>query len=658
MTKGVSTSEEERAPIALAASFTLGPVTDFLASLANALAWPAAIRAVPYGRFAAQLSDGGGAFWAPASLRMILMRPIDLGDDLAVARDLIVQAVRDHDDGAPLHIIVGHEDAQAERGFGEDIRHALSKSDYIDIVCASDLFVAQSVTDTFDDLTNKTGHLPYTEEGMVVLGLHLAREADKRLRPPLKLIAVDGDHTLWQGVLGEDGIDGITLKEGHHALQVRLKEAAGRGVILALLTKNEDRDIRALFDQRSDFPLDISDFLAIEAGWQEKSQALSRIAASHGVGQDAILFLDDSPVECARLQEALPGVLTIRVPEVGPATSFLDALWLLDWQTATADDEKRVARLRQEAVRRQARTESSNLVSFFDTLGLEIDVFTPDREEIVRLAQLSQRTNQFNSTLLRLTETDLVSRSRAPDSILRGVRVRDRFGDYGIVGLVVGQVTDDQLTLDLLCLSCRVLGRGVEHHLVRQVAKETDASSLLIRHITAPRNAPFRQFLAHLSGQKLPPEGQVELSAEAVKSLEFDPAQEADASEAVLAPVTSDKLGRGETYERIAWAAHDNTLPLDLFRSPRDRESIDIAFSPARGPQEQKLAGIWQDVLGVSRIGRDDPFTVLGGKSLHLVRIHARLVREMGIDLPMADLFRFSTIADLTAHLAGPKTAV
>ncbi|WP_158548414.1 HAD-IIIC family phosphatase [Parvularcula marina] len=644
---GADIGDSTRAPIALAASYTLGPVLDHLSHLAGELGWPVDIRAVPYGRFAAQLSDAEGSFWAPASRRFILLRPQDIEDDEA----LTVSAVWQAEDGIPLCILIGHDDPAAENATASRLKEKFHSEAHIDIVPARHVFDGFGIGDPGDELTNRTGHLPYTESGMAALALYMARIIDGALRPPVKLIAVDGDNTIWGGVLGEDGVGGVRLDEGHLELQQRLKSAAARGVILTLLTKNESTDIRALLLGRSDFPLGKEDFFEVNAGWGEKSAHLARLAATHGVGQEAILFLDDNPVELARMREAMPGVLTVGVPEDGPSHAYLDGLWPFDQGTATTDDEKRVRRLREEAGRQAEKAKSGDLDSFYATLGLRVEMFTPGTGDVARIAQLSQRTNQFNSSLLRLTEGDVASRLEKPGAVLRAVNVADRFGDYGLVGLVIGDLNGGTLSLDLFCLSCRVLGRGVEHDLLRQLMADTGARTLRIRHVTGPRNAPMRRFLDRLEGSDLPEEGWLDLSTEEISQLRFDPAEETGDGDDLIAAAEAGMEGRGAAYQRFAFAAHEGTPVAALSAEQQTRPMLETTFQSPRGDTEVALSKIWQDVLGIEQIGRTDSFTALGGKSLHLVRIHARMTREMEVEIALADLFRFPTIEALARHL-------
>lgn len=647
----------ERAPIRVAASFTAAPILSRAAHIGRLLDWPAELTETPYGRFAVHLADPEGAFWAKASGRAIFWRPEDLGGDLAEAVRTLSTAIRNFHDGGPLLIVTGAATDIEEEAATDALSRALGPVPGLEVACAYEAGRAYGLADMRDSLTDEAGHIPYTEDGMAALGQAFARWGDGLLRSPVKLIAVDADNTLWQGVLGEDEATGLALPEGYADLQRRLKAAAEAGVILALLTKNDDADIREVFEQRTDFPLSTDDFLAIRAGWDDKAGQLRQLLDDYGLGENAAFFLDDNPVECAMMRGALPEVVTVRLPEEGPQAAFLDHLWPLDRREVTKDDLARLDRYRQEEERVGEKRRARSLDEFFASLDLQVELFTPDAETIPRLAQLSQRTNQFSTTLRRLSEADLRTALDAPHGFVRGVKVADRFGDYGVVGLLFGERHEQELSLDLWSLSCRVLGRGVEEEILRRLPEEAGAESVAFAHVMGPRNQPARDSLARLSGYPLQEQGEINVSAQRLSQMVFEPgeaARQAPADQGHASEGFPDsEESRGEVYERIALSGLEPSTLAHLFKTIRGRPDLDTAFEAPQGATERAVAGIWSDVLGVEGIGRRDDFHALGGRSLDLVRIHARLVRDLDAKMTLADLFRFPTIADLSAFLDG-----
>ena len=289
---------------------------------------------------------------------------------------------------------------------------------------------------------------------------HLARSLCGRTR---KALVLDLDNTLWDGILGEDGPEGIaaagTLRgEAYGGFQKVVKQLGSQGVLLAVSSKNDEGPVLEVLRGHPDMALRERDFVSVEAGWRPKDGALARIARRLGIGADALVFADDSPAEREQVRLGLPEVAVVPLDDE-PAlhvTRLLRDGWF-DTLTLTREDRARTGRYREEGERRALRERAGSHEDFLRELRVGVELGPPRPHEYARLAQLTQRTNQFNLTGLRLRQHEL-----AAVPLLLAARSTDRFGDNGLVGAVAGRYADDGLHLDNLWLSCRVLARGIE----------------------------------------------------------------------------------------------------------------------------------------------------------------------------------------------------
>ncbi|MGW0030970.1 amino acid adenylation domain-containing protein [Streptomyces sp. NPDC003314] len=366
----------------------------------------------------------------------------------------------------------------------------------VDLPAAAERF---GLTRWEDPAAYALGRVPYTEEFFAVAATEIARRLLAGLLPSYKVIAVDADNTLWRGVVGEDGPLGVEVDEAAAAVQRLLLRKRSEGVLLVLVSKNAEADARAVFDTHPGMLLDWDHFAAVRADWAPKSRNLRDIAEELSLGLDSFVFLDDSPAECAEVTAALPQVLTLRLPEDRAEHAlFLEHVWAFDSAVVTEDDRRRADRYRTERARREHESAAPSVEAFLEGMELEA-FFTPVAEdERERAAQLTRRTNQFNLSGLRLTADRFAARLAEPGRAAHVVRVRDRFGDHGLTGVVLSTLNGTVLELDNVLLSCRVLGRTVEEAVLaglRTVCEETGASVLRARFTATERNEPARAFL-------------------------------------------------------------------------------------------------------------------------------------------------------------------
>src|SRR5450432_2934791 len=226
----------------------------------------------------------------------------------------------------------------------------------ITLISAKELVELYPVDIVDDPESNRQAHIPFTPEYWTAVGTMLARKARTLLSQPYKVIAVDADNTLWGGIVGEAGPAGVRMDQEWLALQKRLRQLKAQGLLLALVSKNEELDVAKVFE-RKDMALRRDDFVAWKVNWSRKSDNLAALAKELELGLDSFIFLDDNPVECAEVAAHLPQVTTLLLPaDAQQIPDFLRHVWALDLRTATAVDEKRTELYQQQSQRNQLRS--------------------------------------------------------------------------------------------------------------------------------------------------------------------------------------------------------------------------------------------------------------------------------------------------------------
>ena len=292
-----------------------------------------------------------------------------------------------------------------------------------------------------------------------------------------KCLILDLDNTLWGGVLGEDGIDGIKLGGDYHGKaysywQRSLLELARKGVILAICSKNNEADVIEAWEKNPAMVLKREHFSALRINWQDKATNISALAQELNIGLDSMVFLDDNPTERELVRQLLPEVEVPDFPEkpylLMPFFKQLVEKYFRIYKV-TEEDKAKTEQYRANAMRHAEQTRFADLDSYLYSLDIAIDVIPADDHNLPRIAQMTQKTNQFNLTTRRYEEADVRQRLDKGWHIFC-ISVSDRFGENGITGTIFLEPIDDlTVNIDTLLLSCRILGKGIEEAFVKTV---------------------------------------------------------------------------------------------------------------------------------------------------------------------------------------------
>lgn len=307
-----------------------------------------------------------------------------------------------------------------------------------------------------------------TEELLAEYAREVSALARALLGRPKKCLVLDLDNTLWGGVLAEDGAAGITVGgdlEGaaFAGFQRLVRQLGAQGVLLAVSSKNDLDEVRAVLREHPDMVIREEDLVLVNANWRPKDENLTEIAQSLNLHPDAFVFMDDSAFECDLVQRRHPGTGVVRAD--GDPALHAEQLLAGDWfavRTLTSTDRERSRSYRAGVERQSFLARSPSLDDFLRNLDLHVELRPPREHELTRLSQLTLRTNQFNQTTVRLDLPELRRLVADPSALVLAIASRDRCGDDGIVGAVLARRAGEAQVLDNFLLSCRVFSRGIE----------------------------------------------------------------------------------------------------------------------------------------------------------------------------------------------------
>ncbi|GIJ73873.1 hypothetical protein Voc01_087900 [Virgisporangium ochraceum] len=638
--------------IAIVANFTAQPLSEPLAFWLSALRMKAEIAFAEYNQiFQALLAGNGPLTTNRSGANVILVSLGEWRDESGGLVDDLVHAIRSCADRAPVpHLVVCcPADVSTDDGVAEKHLEAAFAGDArVRVLTEDDVRRQYPVAARFDPYGNSTAHVPYTPAMFAALASVTVRALHAAVTPRPKVIVVDADNTLWDGVVGEDGVGGVVVGPARRAFQEFLLDQRAAGRLLALCSRNVGSDVLDVLSGHPDMVLRPGHLAAMRVNWAPKSANLHEIAAELSLGVDSFVFLDDNPVECAEVAAGCPGTLALPLPADAEAVvPFLRHCWPLDVADVTAEDRERADRYRAERDRDRARADAPSLESFLATLDLVVDVRPLGDADLARAAQLTRRTNQFNLTTVRRGPAELAS---LPDGLRCDVvEVRDRFGDYGQVGVVVTGTEGDALVVETFLVSCRVLGRGVEHRILTTLLGRARAAGLTrVRLPFEPteRNLPALRFLESLPARRVDTStgARFELPATAEVAPRYTDDGPETAPDAVTVVEAPDA---GVDWARVATTLATAEQVLAAVEAHRTTSESTVVTDD---PVEAAVAAIWARLLDFPPRSVHDSFFDLGGHSMLIVRFATAVRDELGVELAIDELFTTAfTVADI-AH--------
>jgi FkbH-like protein len=434
----------------------------------------------------------------------------DLGNLLDVLRSRCNASILLPTLDVPVYPRAGILDAQALWGdraavdaFNRSLREMAAAQTGVYIVDVEALAGRFGRARWYDDQKWNLARLPFAADALMEIAREYMRYVHVLSGRLCKVIAVDLDNTLWGGVVGEDGLDGIRLVSGHGGaayLEVQrvLLDLYGRGILLAICSKNNIDDAMAVLERHPSMLLRPTHFAAVRINWEDKAQNLREIADELNLGLDSIAFVDDNPAERDRVLQELPEVHVLDLPE-NPLhyAQTIRQFPYFERLAVSTEDRERSRYYAEERQRREIRRVTTSIEDFYRSLDMEVEIGEADSKSIARIAQLTQKTNQFNLTSRRYSEQEISALRQQMQWRVYWLRSRDRFGDNGIVGVAIAKLDATTCLIDTLLLSCRVIGRTIEAAMLAEIAEEArghGARFLRGYFIPTAKNAPAKDF--------------------------------------------------------------------------------------------------------------------------------------------------------------------
>lgn len=506
--------------VVVAATFTAEPLASSLKLWSRAFGVSASVEFAPYNQLPQTLLSPDSLFGRnDTGVNLVLARPEDLLAGPEQTREQavadVLDAISQFAERSPGTLVVGtlppvvspffsldRQSVERGRALWQSRLDRMPGIEVLDFAAVVGRLGSDAARSTDMEVVARA---PYSPAAYRELGIEIARSLRRRVTAPAKVLALDADGVLWGGVIAEDGIDGVHLGPDHpgrafQLFQQHVIELKQRGVLLVLVSRNAEADVWEMFDRHPGMQLQRSDFAAARINWQPKSQNLRELAAELNLGLDAFVFVDDDPSNRLEVEANAPGVVVVPLsPDAADYCQTLSRLWCFDAAAVTDEDRDRTAMIQEEQLRQEGRAAAGGLTSYLASLELVVEMREAAPSDLPRIAQLTQKTNQFNLSLKRRSLAEVQAVARTAQVFV--ISARDRFGDYGLVGVCIltpARTQSGEFEFDTFLMSCRALGRGIEEAVlygVRMALEGEGATRLLAPLVEGPRNQPIREFL-------------------------------------------------------------------------------------------------------------------------------------------------------------------
>lgn len=373
--------------------------------------------------------------------------------------------------------------------------------------------------------------MPYSRDGLAIVSNEIDRVLSTAFESRKKIIALDLDNTLWGGVIGEDGINGIELsdhKEGqrYYDFQRQILEMKNRGIVLGIVSKNNEEDAEKAIQEHPSMLLRDNDFVSRKINWDNKAQNLKSMGKELNLTEGGFIFIDDNPVERETVKGECPEILVPDFPEdTTELLSFAEEIWFNNCRPlrVLGEDLEKTKMYQNEAKRKYEQETSLNLDDYIKKLEMVVDIHRMQPEEKDRTVQLIGKTNQFNLTTKRYTSAEIDAIEADDNNVIYVVHSSDKYGDNGLISVIILNKIEEQIVIDSFLMSCRVMGRKLENVIINELAsyyKKTFKSA----YIETTKNAPVKELYERLGFELLSDDGnqkKYEFNAEKYERKDF-----------------------------------------------------------------------------------------------------------------------------------------
>ncbi len=549
---------------------------------------------------------------------------------------------------------VSQEDLQHLNQFYQILEEAECEMSQLKVLTPEHFHQFYSELRPGDPKAFEVGRTPYNDSGFTAIGSACFRAMYARKQTPIKVIVLDCDNTLWDGVIGEDGLEGIRITPPFKALQKFMLNQMKQGRLICLASKNKHEDVMMVLERSTEMVLRPEHIVDTAINWAPKSENIRILAERLGLGLNSFLFIDDNPCEIAEVRTQLPAVLALELPQDhNSIPSFLNHIWTLDVTSHTNEDQRRTELYRNHSKRERLRSEMPNLKLFLEKLDLKVDIHEPEDYELERLIQLSRRVNQFHTSLFRL-DPETYKDYRNEGGRVWVAHVADRFGNYGLCGVMLAKPLESRLHVDAMMLSCRALGRGVENKMLdflNQRVQSLALKELGISFKLGPRNQPAQLFLETLLGYKLKKDGVHVLPTTRGRLLDPVDTSKKDKPSQTRKSSILYTSHVPETVREIATSLSTTEGVLKAIESQTKFQPSNRNIRLPRSTTEERLAGLWSQLLFIESVGIDDNFFELGGTSLLAVKMVSRLAQLFPVNLTLDEVLEAGSLEALASFI-------
>ena len=513
--------------LAVSATFTSEPIKDFVIWWGKESGMDIEVKFCPYNQIFQELLDKASLTSTNTGVNLLLVRfedwiRDDRGSDQKKCEKLestfreVIKILKAKQKKIPYFVakfpISNHSSLSRPLiNYMEDLtirwQDTLEKMDSIYLVDFTEIAEMYSIDEVFDAVKDREGHLPFSDEFYAAMGTIITRKIHALYSPVYKAIVLDCDNTLWRGICGEDGPLGVSVDKEYRELQKFMLRKYKEGMILLLCARNNEIDVWDVFEKNKKMLLKKGHFVTWRINWGPKSENIKELADELNLGIDSFIFVDDDPVECSEVAANCPEVLTLQLPEKPHEIPILlKQTWAFDRLKTTKEDKTRSQMYVEEKRRSLVQEKMPSLEDFLKSLELKVSMELITPEQVPRAAQLTQRTNQFNLSTIRRTEEDIKLMLQEKGIRCWVIDVKDKFGDYGLVGVVIAAEKERYLFIDTFLLSCRVLGRRVEDNILaclKEYAQKKGFHEIKAKFRMTKKNIPFLEFLERTSWKKV-----------------------------------------------------------------------------------------------------------------------------------------------------------
>lgn len=510
----------------------------------------------------------------------------------------------------------------------------------VNLITSSEYLSHNSDVSIFNNFTEKHGHIPYTIQFYTSLSIILAKKYYLLSKKPYKVIVLDCDNTLWDGIVEEDGIEKIKINKTEYDLQKFMIERQESGFLLTLCSKNSEGSVLSVFQKHGDMLINLKKHICgYRINWQSKSNNIKSLAKELNLGLDSFIFIDDNKIECAEVRSAIPEILVVELPkDKGIRLNYLKNIWAFDSLENGYEDKNRTTFYKQNTLRSKLKYKSHSYLEFIKKLNIKTDIKKAGKNDFQRITQLNQRTNQFNLNPQSIKDIEFNKRINGISNTCLIVKAKDKFGDYGLVGVAVYDLLDNELQLKTFFLSCRILGRGIEFDIMKylyDIAEKEKISNIRVFFKKTEKNIPGMRFIQKISeGDNLDNKNSILISTNNLEKSTF---------------MTEENLGQiSEIASKSPVSVISNDFLLEIANKYSTPEKLISALIKKEkiGSKENNICPIGRNINnifqrnGIKNNQINASFVELGIDSIKCVLIASEIYQDYTIEINPFDLLK------------------